>query len=943
MKRYGQGAQVTGLPDLSFLQGLPKGSFGEREKTISEIGSDVRSADMRPSDPVSALGAAPSSQTLDASAEPELAAAALPDEAAGTAQGWGAGGRPVNDPGFSPGGLDNGNDGEPNDDTGPNGVGTGFGSGGRPQNDPDFTGGAGASGNRPDDAGPPDWAGDGDGEGPDRPGDAGNPGMGNGDGDGDGVSDRPEPAPTPPDVPLLDPETVQYKSSYTFKIGDITVGLNGERLGYDADGNPIDPFSSGYLSATPLKTTKEGVELYGVDSEFGFYVTDFVGAQDKLFDGDFAEGFVGELSDGSGIVISDARTDQFIVPAKLGTWLVGIGGNSVKASTEHYSVMQAVLSNQLYPDDPSALYNLDDDLWLVDYKVLDDGMPDLDAAGKLQTDDFHHFYLSELVAAMGEAEGLDETSAVVASRDFDKDGVIEEGEVYKAYMADRTVDGVVKNVAVLDFVNNNDTTDDDIDFQDGGLNGFGLYGIQDFLVPNESTVLEDIAVGDDYSVTVKDDGKLLYRWGNMVKRPNDMRVDAKLDLPDEWTADTDGDGLVQLYRITAAELVINHTVTNNPNDQVRPEDFENEAAIGQLPEYVEVRDPFDLDADGNWAGNVLWVSPKGVYAGDGTFLPSFFTEVNTGTVVEDLAGNPVGYYNPGGTVLRDFSLIDLAANSTLGDIGALSSDLTGGFTEAYYTTMDREPFVADLNEDGTDYDVGPRWRLQPDKYGQDLPSVTIPQDPSDPPPVENGEEKYEVGADTTTVLNLLDWAGTSPLALSAGWMTDAGGVSVNGLNMTTEFDVAFYVKGDIKPVNLYGAGLLMEYEEVAVHEAGTTIDGTIFGNTLVGKGGNTFDLSGSNYDGSDGQADLFIFGYGAETVADLGFNEVYDFSVADGDALGLIGFGLDPDNYNLHIGQTIDGDNLNLSMDAGDGSGRFDIATLYGVAEYLEADSFYFA
>lgn len=39
--------------------------------------------------------------------------------------------------------------------------------------------------------------------------------------------------------------------------------------------------------------------------------------------------------------------------------------------------------------------------------------------------------------------------------------------------------------------------------------------------PNDNTdVLNDIAVTDDFSVTLKDDGKLLYRWGNVNKRPN---------------------------------------------------------------------------------------------------------------------------------------------------------------------------------------------------------------------------------------------------------------------------------------------------------------------------------------------------------------------------------------------------------------------------------------
>lgn len=51
--------------------------------------------------------------------------------------------------------------------------------------------------------------------------------------------------------------------------------------------------------------------------------------------------------------------------------------------------------------------------------------------------------------------------------------------------------------------------------------------------------------------------------------------------------------------------------------------------------------------------------------------------------------------------------------------------------------MDREPFQADLADDSSEYEIGPRWRLPPDKYGQDLPSVTIPQDVSNPPPVTN--------------------------------------------------------------------------------------------------------------------------------------------------------------------------------------------------------------
>ena len=66
------------------------------------------------------------------------------------------------------------------------------------------------------------------------------------------------------------------------------------------------------------------------------------------------------------------------------------------------------------------------------------------------------------------------------------------------------------------------------------VNQDGTVDIKDLLNPNESTIDYDIAYGDDYSVTMKDDGKLLYRWGNAVKRPNDVRLDVELPLPDEW-------------------------------------------------------------------------------------------------------------------------------------------------------------------------------------------------------------------------------------------------------------------------------------------------------------------------------------------------------------------------------------------------------------------------
>jgi hypothetical protein len=68
----------------------------------------------------------------------------------------------------------------------------------------------------------------------------------------------------------------------------------------------------------------------------------------------------------------------------------------------------------------------------------------------------------------------------------------------------------------------------------GDVNGDGVVDIRDVLQPNESTITENIAVSNDYSVTLKDDGKLLYRWGNEIKKPNDIRMEAELGLPDEW-------------------------------------------------------------------------------------------------------------------------------------------------------------------------------------------------------------------------------------------------------------------------------------------------------------------------------------------------------------------------------------------------------------------------
>lgn len=674
--------------------------------------------------------------------------------------------------------------------------------------------------------------------------------------------------------------TIQFTSlSHTFSVDDLTGTFGG--LGFADDPSILD--TSGSV-VTPF-VDKDGDVLFAIDSEFGFYVTDFIGAEQKSLDGDYAEGFAGDIVDTDGDVVGlavrNAPTDIFRSGAPLGTWSLGLGGMTVKASTEHYASMADVLSDQAFPGDPDALRPLDDDLKLLDLRP--------NAGGTFDQGALNGLYIHELAEALQRAMDNTSVDIVYSDLDFDRDGTPDTFSTKATTVeADTDGDGIVESIVVGGVDLGNDGT---TDLVDSFLNGFGGEAdIVDLIEPNESSVTYDIAYGRDYSVTLKDDGKLLYRWGEAVKRPNDIRLDIDLELPEEWTQDLDGNGVADSlengsngFEVTKAELVITHSITNNPNDQVRPEDYENEAATGRKPSYYIIEDPDD-------PANTLWVSPVDTYNGEGDFLPSYLKLDATGAVdlgaggipVFDPEGNLVGYRNedasgsPIGTVLRDLSLIEAAASANL---DFETADLAGGYTTEWYTSTNREPFewsydrfsddpyrnvfesfrdpdlaaAAGYTED--DLVSGPRWRLTPNKFGQDLPGLEVPLEPESKPPFQNDNIKYETGEFTTTTLNLLDWDGISPFANSTGWMAvdpyrldenrdgliDEGWSKVNGnlgegdavpegliLSAVTpngvqlspdHFDTSIYVKGDRQDAaKLYDMQLVIEYEGGASSE-----------------------------------------------------------------------------------------------------------------------------
>jgi len=281
-----------------------------------------------------------------------------------------------------------------------------------------------------------------------------------------------------------DGTTVAWQSEkHTFTMDDVVGNALGET---DADNPNVikdgDPGET--LTGEDNIVAKDGGTLYPINSTFSYDVQDFVGATEKTFDGVAEEGWVGEFSDdlGSGVQFVDAETDELKAGNLIGTWAAGLGGSDVKASTEHFTVMEAVLT--CYQTVPYEYWDSRED--------FEEGLPSVPS-------------LADVTQCANNQLPNPVTDADVAAA-----------------------------LALLD--------------------------------PNEDTVIPsptDLYLGTNYSVTEKDDGKVLYRWGQAVKRPSDIRFTTSLALPDEWYEVPDGE---RGYTVTKAQLVLRHAVTNNPND-----------------------------------------------------------------------------------------------------------------------------------------------------------------------------------------------------------------------------------------------------------------------------------------------------------------------------------------------------------------------------------------
>ena|GEM_PF-4804337 len=92
---------------------------------------------------------------------------------------------------------------------------------------------------------------------------------------------------------------------------------------------------------------------------------------------------------------------------------------------------------------------------------------------------------------------------------------------------------------------------------------------------------------------------------------------------------------------------------------------------------------------------------------------------------------------------------------------------------------------------------------------------------------------------------------------------------------------------------------MLRSEAVDIRTADQAIGGDGADNVLAREGSNPFFGGGG--------ADIFGLGDGTQTAAEIGLNLVADFNVEEGDTIGLIGDGLDVDNFNLHIIRAFNG------------------------------------
>lgn len=289
------------------------------------------------------------------------------------------------------------------------------------------------------------------------------------------------------------------------------------------------------------------------------------------------------------------------------------------------------------------------------------------------------------------------------------------------------------------------------------------YVVMDHLMRDPANPVQ-LQEGVDYTKKMKDDGKFLYYWGNYNQEPTPLYVYAKMDLPAAWKVAGAN------YKVTKAKLIIDHDITNSPNDQIRPEDFENENATGVLPQYT-----------------ICPTAPA--------LAPAACSGQPTGTWVSSVDSQEGGDLEliPAGSVLK-------ALNPATGLFE---------YTNAWYTSLDRDPFAG----------ANPRYRLKSSKYGQDLPGVELTQ--------------YEAGTPTTTTLDLLSiknlTTGLPVLADSKNWnnyldqyidpltgqlVDPVDGYSFTECPMTTDFDLMMYIKGEVgKPTIIRSAQLVVEYDD----------------------------------------------------------------------------------------------------------------------------------